>query len=103
MYAALKLVNDIVVTEKETAANTLPVIGIKPDDQSWQVTKQADGFMVKGRKIERFALRVDENSEEGVRRLRDIMRKMGIMKELERKGIAAGEKIYISQICIIEY
>ena len=59
--------------------------------------------MIKGRKIERFATRVDEQSEEGQRRLRDIMRKMGISKELEKLKIQPGDKIHIGIICTLDY
>ena len=40
-------------------------------------------------------MRTDFENEEGVARLRDIMRKMGIMHQLERKGIEADDQIVI--------
>jgi len=60
------------------------------------VSKQAKTFVITGHKIERFARRTDFNSEQGLARLRDIMRKMGIMHELERQGIEAGQTVIIS-------
>lgn len=77
------------------AQGELPVIGLKEDENFWQVQKQKDKFVVSGKKIERFAARTDFDDFHGEARLRDIMRKMGIMRELHRQGIEAGQKIYI--------
>jgi GTPase len=73
----------------------LPVLTISNKD-SWRVTKTGSGFMITGPKIERFAARTDFESYHGVQRLRDIMRKMGIMHELTRRGIESGDDIIIA-------
>lgn len=72
----------------------LPVIGLVEDEDAWQVEKTKFGFMVTGKKIERFASRTNFN-DFGEQRLRDIMYKMGIMPEIERQGIDSGQKIVI--------
>lgn len=79
------------IAEPEDA---LPVITLK-DPDSWKVAKIEGGFRVTGRKIERFALRTDFDSYHAVARLRDIMKKMGIMHELRRQGVEAEDKIFI--------
>jgi GTP-binding protein len=80
------------VAEKET----VPVLTLTPDDTAWTVQRtETDGFVVTGPKIERFARRTDFDSEPGVQRLRDIMRKTGIMHELLRRGIEAGDRIQL--------
>ncbi len=48
-------------------------------------------------------MRTDFTSFHGTQRLRDIMRKMGIMHELVRQGIEAGDKIAISKLGNLEY
>ncbi len=78
---------------EEAPALDLPVIGLRGDNESWQVAKTKNEFLVTGKKIERFATRTDLNDYYGQQRLRDIMHKMGIMKELERRGIEPGQKI----------
>lgn len=86
------------VTEIEEAEGpTLHVFKLPDDTDSWKVVKLENGFLVTGRKIERFAERTDFDDFHGVQRLRDIMAKMGIMHGLRRQGIAAGEKITIGQ------
>lgn len=73
----------------------LPIIGLRQSDEDWQVAKTKDGFLVTGRKIERFAHRTYFGDWHGEQRLRDIMYKMGIMAELEKQGIEIGQIIQI--------
>ena len=49
-------------------------------------------YEVAGDKIEKFARRTDFDNFEGLNRLRDIMKKLGISHELTRKG-ATGESV----------
>jgi GTP-binding protein len=80
----------------EEAENAeVPVITLKDDKTSWKVTKQDDGYLVRGQRIEKFAARTDFANEQAVRRLRDIMKKMGIMHELRRQGVVVEQKIHI--------
>lgn len=81
--------------EEEIEEPMLPVITMNGEDDTWVVTRDGDEFIVTGRKIERFAGRTHFDNEEGVQRLRDIMRKMGILHELVRQRIRAGDTIHI--------
>jgi len=87
---------------KEPEPDTVPVLRINSED-SWKVTKTDNGFMVTGRKIERFAARTDFTNEHGVQRLRDIMKKMGIMHKLTKEGIEPGQTINIANHGSFEY
>lgn len=81
--------------QNEAGISGIPVIGLNQEqiDNSWWVSKNDDGiYEVTGNKIERFARRTDFDNEFGVNRLRDIMRKLGIVKELEKQG-ATGESL----------
>ena len=73
----------------------LPIIGLKEDDSSWQIKQNDAGYVVTGKKIERFASRTKFDDYYGQQRLRDIMQKMGIMSELERRGIEPDQRIVI--------
>jgi GTP-binding protein len=44
-------------------------------------------FVVKGEKIEKFARRTQFDNYDGLNRLRDIMKKLGISHELRRRGV----------------
>jgi GTP-binding protein len=89
--------------EEESVESTVPVITLTGEEDSWTVTKEGDVFTVTGRKIERFAERTHFESDEGVQRLRDIMRKMGIMHELVRQRIKAGDTIRIGNSGELQY
>lgn len=106
LFTVKDLVKKVQTKEDKKRAKSeseVPVYKLDTQRRPWVVTKQAKSFKVKGAKIERFALRTDFDSEEGIRRLRDIMKKMGIMRELERRGIAKGQIIHIGTIGQIEY
>lgn len=72
----------------------LPVISLSSEAKmtAWTVEKDGDTYVVKGDKIEKFARRTNFDQFEGVNRLRDIMKKMGIAHELSRAG-AQGDSI----------
>jgi GTPase len=79
--------------------NELPVVGLDANAAAlaWRVQRKNGEFVVTGTKIEKFAARTNFTTEPGVRRLRDIMQKMGIMHELMRQGIQAGDTIVIGK------
>jgi GTPase len=104
LYATAKLVQKV---RQKQAANepeisTIPILTMKKDD-SWTIKKMDEGFKVTGRKIEKFAARTDFDNEHGVQRIRDIMKKMGIMNKLIKDGIQAGDTIVIGKYGKLEY
>lgn len=84
--------------EDEDSVDGVAVISLnkKAEELAWHIKKVENGdhtvFVVKGHKIEKFARRTRFETYEGVNRLRDIMKKMGISHELTRKG-AEGDSI----------
>ncbi|MGH7218662.1 MAG: GTPase ObgE [Candidatus Microsaccharimonas sp.] len=95
----------ITVREEEKALvaedddSGIAVISLKEEQKilAWTIKKiqKDDGtpaFVVKGNKIEKFARRTHFDSYEGLIRLRDIMKKMGITHALIRAG-AEGDSI----------
>ncbi|HSX34758.1 MAG TPA: GTPase ObgE [Candidatus Saccharimonadales bacterium] len=82
--------------EAAIAAPSVPVLTLEDEGDAWEVIKEEDVYVVRGPKIERFAGRTDFNNPSGVERLRDIMQRQGIMHELVRQGIAAGDSIRIA-------
>ncbi|MES2971126.1 MAG: GTPase ObgE [Patescibacteria group bacterium] len=104
LFALQKIV---ATDQKQVAKKTkekIPVLTLGTDD-AWKVKKIGPGFTITGKKIERFAARTDFSSFHGQQRLRDIMRKMGIMHELRRQQIEPGSKITIGSPSLgsIEY
>lgn len=79
---------------EEDDQENLPIIKAVEDVDRWNVEIKKRYVVVTGAKIERFARRTDFASEDGVRRLRDIMRKMGMMKTFEKNKVDIGKKVY---------
>lgn len=85
----------------------LPVISL-PDEKlsdAWSVKIEDDGaYRVVGEKIEKFARRTNFDQYEGVNRLRDIMRKLGITHELIRRGAESDSLVRIgdSEFTLLE-
>lgn len=84
--------------EQQDDETGLPVITLSTEQKhlAWTAVKENyDGkeiFVVSGHKIEKFARRTNFDNFEGLNRLRDIMKKMGITHQLTRLG-ATGESI----------
>lgn len=91
------------IIEEEAAQPSIPVLTLNQDDKAWNITREDSVYTVKGSKIERFAARTDFDSEEGVERIRDIMKKMGIMHGLRREGINPGDTIHIGRFGSFSY
>lgn len=101
----LYAVKNVLVAEKQKLAeleavqevnNAIPVLTLETTDNAWQVERHEDAFVVTGTSIERFAVRTDFDNPYGVARLRDIMKKTGILHELRRQGIESGSRIVIA-------
>ncbi|HXH04925.1 MAG TPA: GTPase ObgE [Candidatus Nitrosotenuis sp.] len=71
------------VIEEEDEMPTIALSEVEKED-AWKVRVEEGRFIVTGVKIEKFAARTDYGNVHSVNRLRDIMRKMGIIHELVR-------------------
>lgn len=88
---------------KQAEEEGIPVLRIADEDKAWIVSKEGTNYIIKGQRIEKFAARTDFSNEQAVRRLRDIMKKMGIMHELTRQGIEAGNTVIIARAGSFDY
>ena len=76
----------LAVDEQPEQDETMITLPDTVRENQWQVRKEESLYVVTGQKIERFAARTDYRNVHSVNRLRDIMKKMGIMHELTRAG-----------------
>jgi GTP-binding protein len=65
---------------------------LEPD---FQVERDGRVFRVSGKKVERLIAMTHFDQDEAIARLQKILRKMGIEKALEQKGIATGDTVAI--------
>ncbi len=89
--------------EAKAAEPAVPVYRLPASEKNFHVEKHDGFFVVTGHRIEKFAARTHFGDEEGERRLKDILKKMGIMRELERQEIIPGQKIHIGTYGDVEY
>ncbi len=101
LFEAQKLSEEKAEESRDTT-EAIPIIRLDDDDAGWKVAKNKKTFVVTGKKIERFAKRTDFDNPEGIKRLRNIMGKMGINHHLLRSGIKPGNKIKIGDPSIAE-
>jgi GTPase len=76
--------------------DAIPVIALDAAHaaEAWTIEKDEETgyFIVKGDKIEKFARRTNFDNFEGLNRLRDIMKRLGVTYELNRRG-AVGDSV----------
>ncbi len=97
LTTAIKAVNKSKAKlSKVKKEDEIPVIKLGQEKEKWEITHKGNLYTVKGRKIERFALRTDFTNDQALARLRDIMKKMGITHQLLRLGASAGSTIKIA-------
>lgn len=85
------------IAAEQQVDHGMPVIALSQEitKQAWTVNKQEEYFVVRGDRIEKFARRTDFSNPHSINRLRDIMKKMGIMHGLEREGAVTDSIIKI--------
>lgn len=94
------------LVEESASLNNVPVLTLSNEQntKAWSVKKEGDEYIVAGEKIEKFARRTNFDQFEGVNRLRDIMKKMGISHELIRQGAQGNSLVRIgsSELTFLE-
>ncbi len=80
--------------------STIPVLTFEEPEDRWHIQKHKNEYVVTGKKIESFARRTDFSDYHGVQRLRDILKKMGIINALVKQGIDPGQQIIIGDPAI---
>lgn len=88
---------------KKSATEEVPILRLADQTNQWRVIKEGNAFIITGHRIEKFAGRTDFDNEQGLRRLRDIMKKMGIMHELTRHKINPGDTVRIGSAGAFKY
>ncbi len=68
-----------------------------PDAKKYTVEKTDDGFLISGKRIEQLAIMTDMGKKGGIYRMHDIMKKVGIYREMIKMGGKLGNKIYIGE------
>lgn len=67
-------------------------------EMDYQVFRREGHFLVKGAKVERLAAMTHFDQPEGLKRFQNILKKMGIEKELARQGAQPGDTVKIGKV-----
>lgn len=86
-----KDLSEKVETKKDEA---MPVIKLD-EALGWQIEKMGDKYVVTGEEIEHFARRTNFDQSDGVRRMREIMRKKGVFKAAAKLGAKKGDSFVV--------
>jgi len=67
-------------------------------ERDFEVQRVGDQFFVRGKKPERFAAMTQFSQPEAVRRFQNILKKMGVEKELAQQGAKPGDTVKVGTI-----
>jgi GTP-binding protein len=97
LRAAAKLVKAARAERAQAEAEAaVPVIDTTALPDVWRVQPEGEGiWRITGERIEGFARRTNFDQDDGVQRLRDILRKTGVARELRRQGAQDGDTLRI--------
>ncbi len=84
-----------VVKEPEVEPSPVPEPLRFVIELDYTVVRENDDFRVQGAKVERFAVMTNFDQPEAVRRFQNILKKMGVEKELARQGARQGDTVKI--------
>jgi GTP-binding protein len=65
--------------------------------EGFSVSREADGFRVRGRRIERLAAQTDFQNEDSAERFQRDLARLGVERELLRAGVEAGDTVRIGR------
>jgi GTP-binding protein len=87
-----------IAEEAHPADEEMRIHRFDPLAEGWEVVAEADGFRVRGHRIELGAARTDFENEESRDRFWRRLERLGIDAELRRQGAGAGTTVYIGPI-----
>lgn len=96
--AAQKLSETPQMDAEVSAAESLPVIRPKLDEEAFQVKREGHAFRLLGVKVERVTAMTNFDQEESVMRLHRIFKSMGVTEALERAGVKDGDFVRIGEV-----
>jgi GTP-binding protein len=94
LWKALELLKNAPIQEKITE---MPVYKPEEDARSFTLEKEAEGWRIHGKAIERAAAMTYWEMEESVRRFQRLMEHLGVDDALRKAGIGEGETVFVGE------
>jgi GTP-binding protein len=79
----------------QPVVETRLVLRPEPDEESFEILREAEGWRVKGKRIERIAAMTYWEFEATTRRFQQFLDNMGISKALVEAGVNEGDTVFI--------
>lgn len=99
IYSLSSLLDELKLQEKETIAEVLPEKGaVYKFTPRYVINKKGDLYEVTGAEIERIVAMTNFDNEEAIDYFQKIIKKMGLEKDLIKKGIKEGDQVKIKEI-----
>ena len=89
---------DSLPEEEELAGEEIAIFRPEPEEEGFTISKEGEGYRVKGRQVERLVARTDWRYDESVRRLHRALERMGVTEAVEEAGVHEGDTVYIGEI-----
>ena len=67
-------------------------------DEGWIVETEADGYRVRGKKVERIVAMTDLTNPDAVDMLQRTLGRMGVLKALEAAGAGSGDTVRFGNV-----
>ena len=80
--------------KKEDPIKIFTIADVRKD--FFEVKKSKNKYIVTGEKIEKFAQKTSFDNQQAVMRLYDIMKRSGVIKQVEKLGAGFGDKIAVN-------
>lgn len=98
LRAAAQKLSEAPQADSDSAAEALPVIRPKQDEETFEVKREGHAFRLRGVKVERVTAMTNFDQEESVMRLHRIFKSMGVTEALERAGVKDGDYVRIGEV-----
>lgn len=93
LYKAKTLLDEYPKVEEKI--DSLIVVRPEPDENSFTIRRENDGWRIRGKRIERVAAMTYWEFEATTRRFQQILENMGISEALEAAGVRNGDTVFI--------
>jgi GTP-binding protein len=93
-YAARQLAKPEVLEKEPESPEPLRFVV----ELDFQIRRENGNFIIKGAKVEKLAAMTHFDQQEGLRRFQNILKKMGVEKELQRQGVQPGDNVRIGSV-----
>jgi GTP-binding protein len=94
LYRVAEMLSEL---PQEIPARELPVFRPSPDERSFTVQQEADGWRIRGAHVERLAAMTVWNLDEAVRRFHRSLERAGVAAALEAAGVEPGDPVFIGE------